>query len=103
MRQFLDEDFMLSNKTASRLYHAYADVKKVPIIDYHCHIPVEEIWEDKKFRNMTELWLSADHYKWRQMRVCGIPEKYITGDGTDYEKFEAFASIMPKLLGNPLY
>jgi glucuronate isomerase len=103
MRQFLDEDFMLSNKTASRLYHAYADVKKVPIIDYHCHIPVEEIWEDKKFRNMTELWLSADHYKWRQMRVCGIPEKYITGDGSDYKKFEAFASIMPKLLGNPLY
>ena len=100
---FNDEKFMLTNDTAVQLYNEYADVKKVPIIDYHCHIPVSEIKEDKHFKNITEIWLGADHYKWRQMRVNGISEKLITGDGDDYEKFEAFASIMPRLIGNPLY
>ena len=100
---FNDEKFMLTNDTAVKLYNEYADVKKVPIIDYHCHIPVSEIKEDKHFKNITEIWLGADHYKWRQMRVNGISEKLITGDGDDYEKFEAFASIMPRLIGNPLY
>ncbi|SFK61895.1 glucuronate isomerase [Lachnospiraceae bacterium KH1T2] len=103
MKSFLSEDFMLQSETAAELYRNFADVKKVPIVDYHCHIPVAEIREDKHFKNITELWLGADHYKWRQMRVNGISEKYITGDGDDYDKFCAFAEIMPRLLGNPLY
>jgi len=103
MKRFNDETFMLNNDTAVRLYNDHASIRKVPIIDYHCHIPVEEIRFNKRFRNITEIWLGADHYKWRQMRVCGINERYITGDASDYEKFEAFASIMPKLMGNPLY
>lgn len=103
MKKFLDENFMLNSGTAEKLYHSFADVNKLPIIDYHCHIPVSEIWEDRRFNNITELWLGADHYKWRQMRVNGIDEKFITGDGDDFEKFKAFSSIMPRLLGNPLY
>ena len=103
MKKFLDENFMLNSDTAERLYHLFADTDKLPIIDYHCHIPVNEIWEDRHFNNTTELWLGADHYKWRQMRCNGIDEKYITGAGDDFEKFKAFASIMPRLLGNPLY
>lgn len=103
MKAFNDKDFMLDNEVAVKLYNDYADVTKVPVIDYHCHIPVSEIREDKRFKNITEIWLGADHYKWRQMRVNGIPERLITGDGDDYEKFMAFASIMPRLIGNPLY
>lgn len=103
MKAFNDEAFMLGNDTAKELYAEYADIKKVPIIDYHCHIPVSEIKEDRHFNNITELWLGSDHYKWRQMRMSGIEEKYITGDASDYEKFMAWASIMPGLIGNPLY
>lgn len=103
MKKFNDETFMLNNNTAVELYNEYADIRKVPIIDYHCHIPVSEIRQDKHFKNITEIWLGADHYKWRQMRVNGIAEKYITGDADDYDKFEAWASIMPRLIGNPLY
>lgn len=103
MKTFNDSEFMLNNDTAVRLYNNYADIKKVPIIDYHCHIPVSEIRQDRHFGNITEIWLGADHYKWRQMRVNGVPEKYITGDADDYDKFAAWAEIMPRLIGNPLY
>lgn len=101
MKQFMDENFLLSNKTSEKLYHEYA--AKEPIFDFHCHLSPQEIWEDKKFRNISEVWLSGDHYKWRQMRSMGIDEKYITGDSTDKEKFLAYAKIMPYLIGNPLF
>lgn len=103
MKAFNDSGFMLNNDTALKLYNEYADIRKVPIIDYHCHIPVSEILEDRHFKNITQIWLGADHYKWRQMRVNGIPEELITGEGDDYDKFCAFARIMPRLIGNPLY
>jgi len=101
MKQFLCENFLLKTETARALYHNYAE--KLPIIDYHCHVNPREIAEDKKYANITEIWLGGDHYKWRAIRSAGIDEKYITGDASDYEKFRAFASIMPKLIGNPLY
>ena len=101
MKKFMDENFLLSNQTAINLYHSYA--KDMPIIDYHCHIDPKEIYENKKFKNITEAWLYADHYKWRAMRSNGIDEKYITGDGSDYEKFLAWAKTLPMAIGNPLY
>lgn len=101
MKQFMDENFLLQNDTAVKLYHDYA--KKMPIFDYHCHLNPKEIWEDKKFKNITEVWLYGDHYKWRAMRLNGIPEKNITGDGSDYDKFLAFAQTLPRCIGNPLY
>ena len=101
MKNFMDKDFLLSTDTAKHLYHEYA--KEMPIIDYHCHINPKEIAEDKKFKNMTEVWLGGDHYKWRQMRFGGIKEEFITGDADPREKFKAFASILPKLIGNPMY
>ena len=101
MARFLDKDFLLTTKTAQRLYTEHAE--KLPIIDYHCHVSPREIYEDKRFENITELWLSGDHYKWRAIRSAGVPEKYITGGASDYEKFKAYASVMPKLIGNPLY
>lgn len=97
----MDHDFLLHSQTAKLLYTNYAS--KLPIIDYHCHVPPKEIAEDKKYSNITELWLGGDHYKWRAERSCGVPEKYITGDASDYEKFRAYATVMPKLIGNPLY
>lgn len=103
MKNFLDSDFMLNNATARHLYNEYADMKKTPVIDYHCHLDAKEIYEDRRFDNITEAWLESDHYKWRQMRACGIDEKYITGDAGDYEKFKKWAGIMPMLIGNPLY
>lgn len=103
MKKFLDEDFLLSTYTAKHLFNEYADMKKTPVIDYHCHINPQEIWEDRQFDNITRVWLGGDHYKWRQMRTNGVDEKYITGDATDYEKFEKWAETMPKLIGNPLY
>lgn len=103
MRQFMDEKFLLRNKTAEDLYFNYADMSKIPVIDYHCHINPQEIYEDKQFENITQVWLYGDHYKWRQMRVNGVEEKYITGDATDREKFQKWAEIMPRLIGNPLY
>ena len=101
MKQFLDEDFLLNNETAQVLYDNYAS--KLPIIDYHCHVSPKEIAENKTYSNITELWLGGDHYKWRAIRSCGVAEKYITGDASDYEKFKAYATVMPKLIGNPLY
>lgn len=101
MKQFLDKDFLLSTEMAQKLYHDYAET--MPILDYHCHINPQEICEDRKFENITQVWLGGDHYKWRQMRSNGVDEKYITGDATDREKFQAWAETLPKLIGNPLY
>ena len=101
MAKFMDNDFILSNETAKKLYHNVA--AKLPIIDYHCHIDPREIAENAVCTNITQLWLYGDHYKWRAMRSCGVDEKYITGDASDYEKFKAFASVMPDLIGNPMY
>ncbi len=101
MKPFMDKDFLLSTETAQILFHNYAD--KLPIIDYHCHLSPKEIAEDVRYSNITEVWLYADHYKWRAMRACGVEEKYITGDGSDFEKFSAYCECMPKLIGNPLY
>lgn len=101
MRTFMDEDFLLSTSTARQLYHGTAE--KLPIIDYHCHINPEEIAKDRKFENISQIWLEGDHYKWRLMRAGGITEDKITGDAPDREKFRAFASVMPKLMGNPIY
>lgn len=101
MKDFMNEEFLLSGEVASVLYHNYAE--KLPILDYHCHISAEEIAADRRFSNITELWLAADHYKWRAMRSAGISEDKITGNASDYEKFRAYASVMPKLIGNPLY
>lgn len=98
---FINDNFMLKSKSAEKLYHEY--VKDMPIIDYHCHLQPRLIAEDHKFRNAFDLFLSGDHYKWRQMRTNGIDENYITGDKDEYEKFEAFAKTMPYLIGNPLY
>ena len=101
MKDFLDDNFLLENDVAELLYHNYA--KLMPIIDYHCHIPPAEIADDKRYENITQLWLYADHYKWRAMRSCGFPERVITGNATDYEKFEAYCATVPSLIGNPLY
>jgi len=97
---FFSEDFMLQNKTAKKLYRKYAE--GLPIIDYHCHVPPELIAEDHRFSGITELMLGGDHYKWRAMRSFGIEEKYITGDGSDWEKFLAYATMLPNAIGNPL-
>ncbi|HEX5555094.1 MAG TPA: glucuronate isomerase, partial [Chitinophagaceae bacterium] len=83
---FIGEDFLLQNETARHLYHDYAAA--MPIIDYHCHLPVKQIAEDHSFQNLTDIWLRGDHYKWRALRTLGVEEKYITGDGTDAEKFQ---------------
>lgn len=101
MKKFMDEDFLLTSETAKTLFHDYAE--DCPIIDYHNHLPAKEIFQQRKYRNLTELWLEADHYKWRCMRMCGVSEYYITGTATDYEKFLKFAEIMPRLIGNPVY
>lgn len=101
MRAFMDQDFLLSSETARHLFHQYA--KDQPIIDYHCHLSPEQIAKDQRYSNITEVWLYGDHYKWRAMRSCGISEKYITGDASDFEKFRAYCACMPKLIGNPLY
>jgi glucuronate isomerase len=101
MKKFMDEDFLLTTDTAKVLYHEYAS--KLPIIDYHCHVSPKEIAEDRRFSNITELWLGGDHYKWRAIRSNGVDEKYITGDASDYEKFREFCKVMPKLIGNPIY
>ena len=101
MKNFMGRNFLLTNETAKALYHRYAE--QLPIIDYHCHVSPKEIAEDRQIPNITELWLGGDHYKWRAMRSCGVPEKYITGDASDYDKFMAYAKVMPSLIGNPLY
>ena len=101
MTPFMDADFLLTTATARHLYHNIA--AKMPIIDYHCHIDPKEIAEDRRFDNISEVWLGGDHYKWRQMRWNGIPEELITGNADPREKFRAFASVLPRLIGNPLY
>ncbi|MBV7530310.1 glucuronate isomerase [Chitinophaga sp. sic0106] len=100
-KKFLDENFLLNTGTAERLYHDYA--KEMPIIDYHCHLPPAQIAADTRFENITQAWLYGDHYKWRAMRINGVHESYCTGDRSDYEKFEKWASTVPKTLRNPLY
>ena len=97
----MDEDFLLTTETAKNLYHNYAE--KLPIIDYHCHLSPQEIYEDVRYENITQVWLGADHYKWRQMRSNGVEEKYITGDASDREKFQKWAETLEKAIGNPLY
>jgi glucuronate isomerase len=99
--KFLSEDFLLQSKTARTLYHEHA--AKMPIYDYHCHLPAEKIAADARFDNLTQAWLAGDHYKWRAIRANGIAEKYITGKASDYEKFEKWAQTVPYCLGNPLY
>ena len=99
--EYINKDFLLENETAKKLYHKYCE--ELPIIDYHCHLNPMEIAENKKFRNITELWLGGDHYKWRLIRACGVPENEITGDASDWTKFYNFAKIMPRIIGNPLY
>lgn len=102
MKAFMDEDFLLETETAKTLFHQYAE--KMPIIDYHCHIQPQEIAQNRQFKNITQVWLGGDHYKWRLIRSNGTPESKITGkDSTDREKFQEFAKALPKAIGNPLY
>lgn len=98
---FITEEFLLTNETAKRLYHGYAE--NMPIIDYHCHINPQEIYENKKFDNITQIWLGGDHYKWRLIRSNGIPEEEITGSADDRTKFQRFAEMLPKAIGNPMF
>jgi glucuronate isomerase len=101
MKEFMDKDFLLTTETAKVLYHDYA--AKMPIIDYHCHINPKEIAENKQFDTITQVWLGGDHYKWRLLRTNGIEENFITGNASDYDKFEKWASTLPRAIGNPLY
>ena len=114
MKAFMDKDFLLDSKTAQHLYHDYA--AKMPIVDYHCHIPPQEIYEDRRFENIAQVWLGGhqvlddgsdyyfgDHYKWRVMRSNGVPEEYITGDKPDRERFQKFAEALEMAIGNPMY
>ncbi len=101
MKPFLSEDFLLQTKTARKLYHDFAE--DMPIFDYHCHLPVADIADNRRFENLTQIWLNGDHYKWRAMRANGVHERFITGDAGDYEKFAAWAATVPKTLRNPLY
>ena len=97
----MDETFLLTTETAEKLYYQYAE--KMPIVDYHCHVSPQEIYEDKHFENITGVWLSGDHYKWRLMRSNGVDEAYITGNASDREKFQKFAETLPRAIGNPMY
>ncbi len=101
MKQFMDEDFLLSNDVARTLYHDYA--KDQPIFDYHCHLPPKEIAENRQFKDLTEIWLAGDHYKWRAMRSAGFDENLITGNASAYEKYLAWAKTVPLCIGNPIY
>ncbi|MBM7621567.1 glucuronate isomerase [Bacillus tianshenii] len=101
MKPFIHDDFLLPNKMSQILYHDYA--KDQPIYDYHCHLDPKEIWENKRFASIGEIWLAGDHYKWRAMRINGVPERYITGAAPDVEKFFQWAKTVPHTLGNPLY
>ena len=101
MKPFMDQDFLLTTKTAKHLYHDFA--ASMPIIDYHCHLDPKEIYEDRKFENITQVWLGGDHYKWRLMRSAGVDERFITGDATDREKFQKWAETLSLAIGNPLY
>ncbi len=100
-RPFIHEDFLLETDVAKDLYHRCAAT--LPIVDYHCHLPVEQIARNHRFRSITEIWLDGDHYKWRAMRTNGVAERFCTGDASDWEKFEAWARTVPHTLRNPLY
>ena len=100
MKKFFDDNLLLDGETAT---HIYQQIKNLPIVDYHCHLDEKAIADNVKFENIGQLWLSGDHYKWRAMRLCGVEEKYITGEASYHDKFLAYANIMPQLLGNPLY
>lgn len=97
----MDKDFLLDTSTARTLFHDYAE--QMPIFDFHDHLSAKDIAEHRRFRNLTELWLETDHYKWRAMRAVGVSEHLITGDAEDYAKFEAWAAVIPRLVGSPLY
>jgi len=101
MEKFMDKDFLLSTKTAEKLFHGVAET--MPIIDYHCHIDPRDIAEDQTFETLTQVWLGGDHYKWRLMRAAGITEDKVTGDASDWDKFYAFARTIPQMIGNPIY
>lgn len=101
MKTFMDKDFLLQTETAQKLYNDYAAA--TPILDYHCHINPQEIYEDRQFENITQVWLGGDHYKWRFMRSCGVDERFITGDASDKEKFLKWAEVLGKAIGNPLF
>lgn len=101
MKPFISETFLLQTKSAQRLYFDYAE--KAPIIDYHCHLSPKEIACDRQFENMTQIWLGGDHYKWRALRAAGVPEDYITGSASDWEKFERWAYVCPLTIRNPLF
>ncbi len=101
MKPFMDNDFMLNTETAKTLYHVYS--AKMPIIDYHCHIDPQEIARNRKYDNITQLWLGKDHYKWRLMRAQGVDEYYITGEAPDWDKFLKWSETLQKAIGNPLY
>ncbi len=101
MKEFLSEDFLLENETAKKLYFEHAE--KMPIIDYHNHLPPKDIEGERIFNNITEAWLEGDHYKWRAMRTNAVPEKFVTGDATDEEKFQKWAETVPYTIKNPLY
>ena len=98
---FIDDDFLLFTSEATQLYHGYAE--RLPIMDYHCHLSPHDIAVNRQFENLTQIWLQGDHYKWRAMRACGVPERFITGDASDWEKFHHWAETVPKTLRNPLY
>ena len=98
---FINDDFLLTTKAAKDLYHGYAE--QMPIIDYHCHLPPAEIAQDRRWRDLAEVWLGADHYKWRVMRTDGVDERFVTGDAPAREKFQKFAEAMPHALRNPMY
>jgi glucuronate isomerase len=97
----MHEDFLLQNETARRLYHDHA--AKMPIYDYHCHLPPAQIAQNRQFENLTQIWLAGDHYKWRAMRTNGVDERYCTGSASDWEKFEKWAQTVPACIRNPLY
>ena len=100
MKAFLDDDFLLTTPTARRLYQV---ARSMPILDYHCHLDPKEIAQDRRFENITQVWLGGDHYKWRLMRANGVDEAYITGDAPDREKFQKWAETLEPAIGNPLY
>ncbi|MFN3409396.1 MAG: glucuronate isomerase [Limisphaerales bacterium] len=101
MKPFIHDNFLLSTRTAVRLYHEFA--KDEPIIDYHCHLPPKDLAENRQFRNLFEIWLEGDHYKWRAMRSNGVSERFCTGDADPFDKFMAWAKTVPHTLRNPLY
>ena len=101
MKAFMDKDFLLTSETSRSLYHGSA--ADMPIVDYHCHVSPKEIYEDKRFENIAQIWLGGDHYKWRIMRSNGVEEYYITGNAPDREKFQKFAEALPRAIGNPMY